>query len=290
METEVDRIGGLVSYVEQLTNENSDARVEEAYQLCCVLLQLDFSSGDAAFSPLEQCRLMLSLCSLTYYLVDKKYGEMSKPFSEKVEKFVDQLDEATKRFSEVKSIGEWLNMIETNRTLIRADVDQKTFPVVKRNDANLAESFLKTLESLRSFHSHANSSQAKIKDNALKKITTIEAEFVLATCKGYIVHFLREQGNEAAMRDEEIGRMIEESFEAIRDISRLCRNCGIGKIPSIVSLYFEVSEVIRQCASLQKVRISFKSFTLSLFNFVFVLIWLLTCSIFLPLLWICSVL
>jgi hypothetical protein len=58
------------------------------------------------------------------------------------------------------------------------------------------------------------------------------------------------------MRDEVIGRMIEESFEAIRDISRLCRNCGVGKIPSIVSLYFEVSEVIRQCVSLQKVCIA----------------------------------
>jgi hypothetical protein len=135
---------------------------------------------------------------------------------------------------------------------------------VKRNDSNLPDSFRETLESLQSFHSHASSSEPRIKANALGKITTIEAEFVLATCKGYILHFLREQGNEA-MRDEEIGRMIEESFEAIRDISRLCRNCGVGKIPSIVNLYFEVSEVIRQCVSLQKVRICFNSFASSCF-------------------------
>jgi hypothetical protein len=102
-----------------------EARVEEAYQLGCVLLQLDFS-GDA-FSPLDQCRLMLALCRLTAYLVDEKYGEMAKPFSEKVEKFVGQVDEATKRSSEVKSIGEWLNVIQTSRKLIRADVDKKAF-------------------------------------------------------------------------------------------------------------------------------------------------------------------
>jgi hypothetical protein len=202
MEREMDRIGGLVSYVERMTDTTGavfhEARVEEAYQLGCVLLQLDFS-GDA-FSPLDQCRLMLALCRLTAYLVDEKYGEMSKPFSEKVEnfveKFVGQVDEATKRFSEVKSIGEYLNLIKASRTLIRVDVDKKTFPV-KRNDSNLPESFLETLESLRLFHSNANSSESRIKTNALGKITTIEAEFVLATCKGYIVHFLGEQGNEA---------------------------------------------------------------------------------------------
>jgi hypothetical protein len=192
MEREMDRIGGLVSYVERLTDMSGavypEARVEEAYQLGCVLLQLDFSSGDAAFSPLEQCRLMLALCRLTAYLVEEKYGEMTKPFSEKVEKFVGQVDEATKRFSEVKSIGEYLNLIKASRTIIRADVDKKTFPV-KRNDSNLPESFLETLESLRLFQSNANSSEARIKANALGKITTIEAEFVLATCKGYMFTF-----------------------------------------------------------------------------------------------------